>query len=83
MEGRAPSPFPFSKPVGSWQGYGDEFCANMAAEFALAVIQETLGRLDSCQDGDHDRRAFGSGFEEKKTKSTKRSLFSVMVLVNI
>ena len=27
----------------------------MAAEFALAVIQETLGHLDSCQDGDYSR----------------------------
>ena len=27
----------------------------MAGEFALAVIQETLGRLDFCQDGDYSR----------------------------
>ena len=25
----------------------------MAAEFALAVVQETLERLDSCQNGDY------------------------------
>ena len=28
------------------------FCTNMAAAFALAVVQETLERLDSYQDGD-------------------------------
>ena len=27
----------------------------MAAEFAIAVVQETLGHLDSCQDGDYSR----------------------------
>ena len=27
----------------------------MAAEFALAVVQETLERLDSCQNGDYSR----------------------------
>ena len=30
-------------------------CTNKAAEFALAVLQETLERLDSCQDGDYSR----------------------------
>ena len=30
-------------------------CANTAAEFALDVIQETLGCLDSSQDGDYSR----------------------------
>ena len=29
--------------------------ANMAAEFALDVIQETFGCLDSCQGGDYSR----------------------------
>ena len=29
------------------------FCTNMAAAFALAVVQETLERLDSYQDGDY------------------------------
>ena len=29
------------------------FCTNMAAVFALAVIQDTLERLDSYQDGDY------------------------------
>ena len=29
------------------------FTANMAAGFALAVVQETLERLDSCQNGDY------------------------------
>ena len=28
------------------------YCPNMAAEFALAVVQETLERLDSYQDGE-------------------------------
>ena len=30
-------------------------CANIAAEFALAAVQETLERFDSCQNGDHSR----------------------------
>ena len=29
------------------------FCTNMVAAFALAVIQETLERLDFYQDGDY------------------------------
>ena len=29
------------------------FCTNMAAALALAVIQDTLGHLDSYQDGDY------------------------------
>ena len=29
------------------------FCTNMAAAFALAVVQDTLGHLDSYQDGDY------------------------------
>ena len=29
------------------------FCTNMAAAFALAVVQETLERLDSYQDSDY------------------------------
>ena len=29
------------------------YCPNMAAEFALAVVQETLERLDSYQDSDY------------------------------
>ena len=29
------------------------FCTNRAAAFALAVVQETLERLDSYQDGDY------------------------------
>ena len=29
------------------------FCTNMAATFALAVVQDTLERLDSYQDGDY------------------------------
>ena len=33
-------------------------CTNMAAEFVLAVLQETLERLDSCQDGDYSRILF-------------------------
>ena len=37
---------------GSWVTQGG--WANMAAEFALAVVQETLERLDSCQlNGDY------------------------------
>ena len=31
------------------------FCTNIAAAFALAVVQETLERLDSCHDGDFSR----------------------------
>ena len=29
------------------------FCTNRAVAFALAVVQETLERLDSYQDGDY------------------------------
>ena len=30
-------------------------CANMAAQFALTVIHETLESLDSCQDDDYGK----------------------------
>ena len=29
------------------------FCTNMVAAFALAVVQDTLGHLDSYQDSDY------------------------------
>ena len=31
------------------------FCVNMVAQFALAIVNETLESLDSCQDDDYSR----------------------------
>lgn len=58
-EGREGGDRPLPQPLSAFgsvsRRLSQELYANMAAEFALAVIQETLGHLDSCQDGDYSR----------------------------